>query len=111
MMIKMKQILAILVCMVLIQVDSHALTVVRMEMQLGATLTNVDFELYDEVAPLNVANFLGYVNSGAYDNSFFHRKLDNFIMQGGAFTYVPVFDAFARSVNYLSGTCLFYNFF
>ena len=105
-MVKMKQILAVCVCVILLQAESYALTVVRMEMQVGSTLTNVDFELYDEVAPLNVANFLGYVNSGAYDNSFFHRKLDNFIVQGGLFTYTPEFDFNARFVNHLADTCL-----
>ena len=86
--------------------QAYALSIVRMEMQLGADITNVDVELYDNVAPLNVANFLGYVQNGDYDNSFFHRKVDDFILQGGFLSYVPVVDVDARFVNFLSGTCL-----
>jgi cyclophilin family peptidyl-prolyl cis-trans isomerase len=38
-------------------------------------------------APLNVANFLSYVNSGAYTSSIVHRSVQpDFIFQGGAYT-------------------------
>jgi cyclophilin family peptidyl-prolyl cis-trans isomerase len=37
------------------------------------TLGNIDLVLRPDVAPITVANFLTYVNSGAYDMSFFHR--------------------------------------
>ena len=42
-------------------------------------------ELTDNT-PLTNANFLSYVNSGAYDNSKFHRSVSNFVIQGGGFT-------------------------
>lgn len=38
-------------------------------------------------APLNVANFLSYVNSGAYTNSLVHRSLPGFVFQGGGFNF------------------------
>ncbi len=43
-------------------------------------------ELYPDKAPETVANFLNYVNSGAYDGTIFHRVIKNFMNQGGGFT-------------------------
>jgi peptidyl-prolyl cis-trans isomerase B (cyclophilin B) len=34
-------------------------------------------------APKTVANFLAYVKSGHYDDTIFHRIIDNFMIQGG----------------------------
>jgi len=36
-------------------------------------------------APQTVANFIDYVNSGAYSNTVFHRVIPNFMIQGGGF--------------------------
>ena len=43
-------------------------------------------ELDDVKAPLTVANFLSYVNSGHYDGTIFHRVIKGFMIQGGGFT-------------------------
>jgi len=59
-------------------------TVVQMATQAGAggTVRNLFVELYDQAipgrsaAPISTANFLSYVNSGAYDSSIFHRATD-----------------------------------
>ena len=40
-------------------------------------------ELADEAAPLNVANFLRYVDMGYYSGTVFHRVIPGFIVQGG----------------------------
>ena len=48
-------------------------------------LGEIRVELFDRTTPLTVANFLSYVNSGAYNNSFFHRSVSGFIIQGGGF--------------------------
>ena len=40
-------------------------------------------ELDEEKAPLTVANFLRYVRAGFYDNTLFHRAIQNFMIQGG----------------------------
>ncbi|MFK5948303.1 MAG: choice-of-anchor D domain-containing protein [Methylococcales bacterium] len=81
----------------------HALTIVHMETQLDTATSDIYFELYDDIAPNNVSNFLGYVTRGDFDNSFFHRKAQfsdgsPFVVQGGGFTYVPKFDFDARQV-------------
>lgn len=43
-------------------------------------------ELFDNDAPQTVDNFLNYVNDGDYENSFFHRSVENFVIQAGGFT-------------------------
>jgi peptidyl-prolyl cis-trans isomerase A (cyclophilin A)/peptidyl-prolyl cis-trans isomerase B (cyclophilin B) len=40
-------------------------------------------ELQRDRAPLTVENFLGYVKSGHYTNTLFHRVVANFLIQGG----------------------------
>ena len=42
-------------------------------------------ELYEQQTPGTVSNFLKYVNDGDYNNSFFHRSVANFVIQGGGF--------------------------
>jgi len=39
--------------------------------------------LYEEVAPKNVENFISLVNGGFYDELTFHRVIENFIIQTG----------------------------
>ena len=43
-------------------------------------------ELDETNAPITVANFVQYANDGFYEGTIFHRVLDNFIIQGGAYT-------------------------
>ena len=40
-------------------------------------------ELYPEVAPNTVNNFLSLVNRGFYDGLIFHRVIKGFMIQGG----------------------------
>lgn len=42
-------------------------------------------ELFDVSTPLTVENFLAYVRDGAYDASFIHRSVTDFVIQGGGF--------------------------
>jgi len=39
--------------------------------------------LHDKATPKNVTNFLRYVNRSDYSNSYLHRSVRNFIIQGG----------------------------
>ena len=85
-----------------------AATTVRMVTVLGP----VDIELYDAQAPQTVANFLGYVRRGDYDNMFFHRLVKGFVLQGGGFavpsygpipTAPPVVNEFSSARSNLRG--------
>lgn len=40
-------------------------------------------ELYPEIAPNSVANFLNYVEQGFYTGLIFHRVIKGFMIQGG----------------------------
>jgi len=48
-------------------------------------------DLLPAEAPLNVANFLHYVADGDYDNTFFHRTVADFVVQGGGYRISPLF--------------------
>ncbi len=70
-------------------------TIARFDTSLGS----FDVQLYDTATPITVQNFLAYVTSGRYQDSFIHRSVTDFIVQGGGFTYdhpyveaVPAFD-------------------
>ncbi len=59
---------------------------VIMEIEAGNYKGHIEIELYPDKAPQSVANFLKYVDEGFYDNTIFHRVIDNFMVQGGGFT-------------------------
>lgn len=40
-------------------------------------------ELYPEIAPQSVGNFISLANSGFYNNLIFHRVIPGFMIQGG----------------------------
>ncbi len=54
--------------------------------RMATTQGEIIFELYPEKAPLTVANFLSYVNSGYYNGTIFHRAINKFVVQGGGYT-------------------------
>ena len=43
----------------------------------------IKMELYPQIAPETVENFISLVNSGFYDGLIFHRVIPNFMIQGG----------------------------
>lgn len=54
--------------------------VVTIEMENGQI---IKVELYPEVAPETVANFVSLVKKGFYDGVIFHRVIPGFMIQGG----------------------------
>ena len=53
--------------------------------KLTTNFGDITLELNAEKAPITVANFLQYVESGYYDGVIFHRVIDGFMIQGGGF--------------------------
>ena len=63
-----------------VRADQPSNAVVEVETSFGDIL----LELRDPcVAPVTVANFLGYVDSSFYDDLIFHRVIEGFVIQGG----------------------------
>ena len=54
--------------------------IVTITMQDGA---KIRLELYPEIAPISVSNFISLVNSHFYDGLIFHRVISGFMIQGG----------------------------
>jgi peptidyl-prolyl cis-trans isomerase B (cyclophilin B) len=53
---------------------------------LKTTAGDITLALDEAKAPITVANFLSYVDSGHYNNTVFHRVINGFMIQGGGFT-------------------------
>ena len=45
----------------------------------------ITIDLNNDKAPITTKNFIEYVNSGHFDNTIFHRVINNFMIQGGGF--------------------------
>lgn len=56
------------------------------QVELQTNAGTIVLELYPEAAPKTVENFLGYVKSGHYAGTQFHRVIKGFMIQGGGFT-------------------------
>lgn len=54
--------------------------IVTIEMEDGGT---IKAELYPEIAPNTVNNFISLINMGYYDGVIFHRVIPGFMIQGG----------------------------
>lgn len=54
--------------------------IVTIEMENGKTMT---IELYPQIAPNTVNNFVSLVSKGFYDGTIFHRVIPGFMIQGG----------------------------
>jgi len=53
--------------------------------QFRTVFGDLEVELYDHEKPVTVHNFERLVQSGAYQNTFFHRLVPGFVAQGGGF--------------------------
>ncbi|MBT8147075.1 MAG: peptidylprolyl isomerase [Gammaproteobacteria bacterium] len=69
----------------------HIRTVVRISTNVG----DISVGLYDDATPLTVANFLGYVERGDYNQTYIHRTEnvsiggDFIVVQGGGYRFTP----------------------
>ncbi|MDO4565484.1 MAG: peptidylprolyl isomerase [Clostridia bacterium] len=61
-------------------VDTNEYPVATITMADGGIIT---LELYPDIAPESVKNFIYLANSGFYDGLIFHRVIENFMIQGG----------------------------
>lgn len=55
--------------------------------EFDTSLGRFQVELFDSVTPITVSNFLQYVDAGRYVDSFVHRDVPGFVIQGGGYTY------------------------
>lgn len=64
----------------------------RPRVRLSTNMGDIVVELFDDDAPVTVANFLAYVDEGFYDGqdeqgpTIFHRVVAGFVIQGGGLT-------------------------
>ena len=78
----MKLCLILLAVLAMTAGSAHAANpVVVMETNHGT----IKIELFADKAPITVKNFLQYVDDKHYDNTIFHRVIENFMIQGGGF--------------------------
>lgn len=72
-----------LVC-VFLNASALAGTIVRVSTSMG----DYSIELYDDVAPITVQNFLNYTNRNDYNGTYVHRVPDDgFVVQGGGYRF------------------------
>lgn len=67
----------------------NAVEVVRLQLDYSGTPHTLDIELFDDITPLTVANFLDYVTNGKYDGTFIYRSVPGFVLQTGGYTFRP----------------------
>lgn len=70
--------------LILIVLSSSALAenpIVKLETSEG----DITVVLFADKSPKTVENFLAHVDEGFYENTVFHRIIDNFMVQGGGF--------------------------
>lgn len=70
---------------------------------------HIKLELYPDIAPKTVENFLKYVNDGFYNGTIFHRVINNYMIQSGGYfakkddiyykqpTYEPIIGEFTEN--------------
>jgi len=63
--------------------------------EISTSLGLVTIELWPDIAPCTVNNFLAYMDSGRYDGTFIHRAVDDFVIQGGGYAYDGAADEFS----------------
>mgnify|MGYP001458872583 CR=1 FL=1 len=77
--------ISVLLIFFCIPIYSQGGTIVRVSTSIG----DFSIELLDETAPVTVQNFLDYVLRNDFNGTYFHRVIDNFVAQGGAYRFEP----------------------
>ena len=77
----MKYLLSIFLLFLSTSVFSDENPTVLMETSQGPIV----IELYPNLAPKSVTNFLHYVQTDGFKQTTFHRVINNFMIQGGGF--------------------------
>jgi cyclophilin family peptidyl-prolyl cis-trans isomerase len=74
-------------------------TIVQLTISTYADGSSSNFlvQLFDHDKPATVGNFIHYITSGAYSNTFFDRDVAGFVLQAGDYVTVD------RTTNYLNG--------
>ncbi|MBL4583349.1 MAG: peptidylprolyl isomerase [Pseudomonadales bacterium] len=75
-----------LVCAQALYADASVAKLGNPQVLIATNKGDILIELYSENAPVTVSNFLGYVDSGFYTGTLFHRVINNFMIQGGGYT-------------------------
>jgi cyclophilin family peptidyl-prolyl cis-trans isomerase len=76
-----KTIRALLLLAVATVVPTHAGTLAQFRTVFG----DIEVELFDQDKPVTVSNFVRYVKSGRFKDTFIHRCIPNFVIQGGGY--------------------------
>jgi len=69
----------------LVNIGQAQETIVNPQVEVQTNLGSFVIELDMRRAPLTVENFLGYVRSGHYEGTLFHRVIQGFIAQAGGY--------------------------
>jgi cyclophilin family peptidyl-prolyl cis-trans isomerase len=79
----LKLIRLVLAILLLFPITCTADIIARMQTSAGV----IDVKLFDVDAPLTVANFLNYAESGAYNYTFFHRSVTGTAIYAGKYVW------------------------
>lgn len=91
----MKQLLSVLLLLLMLSPpQAHAQSEAENSAQasnnprvtIHTSMGDIRLELFQEQAPVTVANFLQYARDGYYNGTIFHRVISYFMVQGGGMT-------------------------
>lgn len=63
--------------------EATAAEMKKFRVVLETTMGNIEIDLYPDIAPEHVRNFLRLSKAGLYDNTIWHRVVPGFVIQGG----------------------------
>jgi cyclophilin family peptidyl-prolyl cis-trans isomerase len=70
-------------------------------------LGTIPIELFPNMAPVTVQNFLDYANAGDYDGVIFHRSVPGFVIQAGGFAFdTDAYSAIPTGPTIVAEPCL-----